>query len=325
VCATLAAICWINCTVTNPGERLELPAQVGSGLCTTESYWVSAADDYQLIDFGRGRKLERFGSYLIDRPCPAAENVRSMNPDRWASATARYKRRGGSDGVWTPGDGLPDQWVIRYPRFQLLLRPTPFGHLGVFPEQAENWNWLYDQISNSRFAWKVLNLFAYTGGSTLAAAAAGAQVVHVDAAENVVSWARRNAEYSGLQDAPIRWIGEDATKFVRREVRRGSHYDAIILDPPSYGHGPKGQVWKIEQHLQPLLAACGDLLAGQAGLVMLTCHSVGFNQRRLRRLLKDTCVPGSKQTIQSGALTLAAEDGRQLSSGSFARWSSEDE
>src|SRR5215469_2034541 len=218
-----------------------------------------AASDYQLVDFGRGRKLEQFGAYLLDRPSPAAEGQDRSDPQAWKLATARYDRTAGEHGDWRPvaadAPPLPERWTARYGPISLELKPTDFGHLGVFPEQAGNWDWIAGQIARAGRRLKVLNLFGYTGASTLAAAAAGAEVVHVDAARNTVDWARRNAEQSGLAPAPIRWIHEDAVTFVRRELKRNNGYDAVILDPPSYGHGAKAQTWKIDQ-LPALLADC---------------------------------------------------------------------
>jgi 23S rRNA (cytosine1962-C5)-methyltransferase len=282
---------------------------------------VFTPDQYQLIDFGRGRKLERFGPHVLDRTCPAAERLKPSLPNRWTEAEARFDRTDEGDGQWSPPDCLPDRWRIRHADWSFEVRPTPFGHVGLFPEQAENWDWLIQQLGAVSTAFRVLNLFAYTGGSTLAAATAGAETVHVDAAKNVVNWARRNAEQSALAGAPIRWICEDAATFVRRELRRGARYDALILDPPSYGRGPKGQVWKIDRHLEPLLDACGQLMQRRARLILLTCHTAGYSSNALRRLLARTCVAGNASQIEARMLTLSSSSGRQLPSGLVARWS----
>ncbi len=284
---------------------------------------VFAPDQYQLIDFGRGRKLERFGSLLIDRPCPAADGLSPLLPDRWTGAHARYQRSSNRDGQWLPPGALPDTWIVRHEGLVLELRPTPFGHLGIFPEQAENWDWLSEHLRTAGARPRVLNLFAYTGGSTLVAAAAGAEVVHVDAAKNIVDWARRNAELSALGDASIRWISEDAATFVRRERKRGASYNAVILDPPSYGHGPKGQVWKIEQHLESLLTACGELMQAGPRLVLLTCHTTSFTPVGLRQILRTTCLRDRNDRIETRPLTLCTKTGRHLPSGLVARWASD--
>jgi 23S rRNA (cytosine1962-C5)-methyltransferase len=224
-----------------------------------------ASDQYELVDFGMGRKLERFGAYLLDRPTLAAGDYVKRLPELWENVDARYTRTSGETGEWRGEVELPASWIIRHEPFALEIKPTPFGHLGVFPEQAENWDWIGERVHAFIAAHerrpKVLNLFAYTGGSTLAAATAGAEVVHVDAAANTVAWARRNAEVSGLSDAPIRWIVEDARRFVDRELRRGNRYDMVIADPPAYGHGPKGETWQILRDWCAMHDAVSSLLA----------------------------------------------------------------
>lgn len=211
-------------------------------------------------------------------------------------------------------------WQIAHGPLQFELRPTPFGHLGVFPEQAANWDWIGARIRRAKGPLRVLNLFAYTGGSTLAAAAAGAEVVHVDAAKNVVAWARRNAELSNLADAPIRWITEDARKFVRREINRGERYDAVILDPPSYGHGPGGEVWKIERHLPELLADCGKLTEGRREFLLLTCHSPSFGLAEAQACFADSIFGHCQNSGRAEPLFLSTADGRRLPSGIAVRW-----
>ena len=179
-------------------------------------------------------------------------------------ADARFDGRSEESGHWTCRRELPERWTITCGPWQFELKRTDFGHVGLFPEQVENWVWIGERVRAAGRPLRVMNLFAYTGGSTLAAAAAAAETVHVDAAKNTVAWARRNAELSGLSAAPIRWIAEDALKFVKRELRRGNRYDAVILDPPSYGHGPRGEVWRLSKHLPRLLSLCGELTAGRA-------------------------------------------------------------
>ena len=220
---------------------------------------------YELLDFGEGRKLERFGPWTLDRPCPAAQAAKGA-PRAWREATACFLGDRAADGEWSPA---PDRWTTPTTSilidlgagrsFRLELEPLPSGQIGVFPEQLANWRWIAARVAAQGPPLNVLNLFAYTGGITLAAAAAGAAVVHVDAARSVVARARQNAAASGLADRPIRWIAEDATKFCRREARRGNRYDAVILDPPTYGHGPQGDPWSIRRDLLPLLDLCGEL------------------------------------------------------------------
>ncbi len=273
-------------------------------------------EEYALLDFGEGRKLERFGRYLLDRPSPAAADAPLGDRTLWPQAHARYVRQTADRGRWSPSDVLPDHWTVRHRHFALQLKPTPFGHLGVFPEQAENWEWIGHQIAQAARPLKMLNLFGYTGASSLAAAAAGAgEVVHIDSAANVVDWAKRNAVSSGLADAPIRWITEDARKFVARELRRGNRYDAVILDPPSFGHGPKGQAWHVEQHLPDLVEQVCRLMTEEPAFLLLTCHSPQFPADRLKALLADQ-VSGRTTVVR---LTLNSTDGRKLDSGLAVR------
>ena len=338
---------------------------------------------YQLLDFSDGRRLERFGEVTLDRPCRAAEAFQRADPDSWLQADARFEGRENEKGRWTDRRELPQRWTVSLGPLCFELKRTAFGHLGLFPEQVENWEWIAhlpsplplgegkgegaagkedeergfrvqgsescdrkSEIRNPKSeipsdlsphpqslsghqpkvgrergdACKVLNLFAYTGGSTLAAAAAGAEVVHVDAAANVVAWARRNAELSGLADAPIRWIAEDALKFVKRELKRGNRYDAVILDPPSYGHGPRGEVWRLSKHLPRLLALCGELTAGRAKFMLLTCHTPGYEADQLAEMIKEHCIPAANGIMEAGPLSIRAADGRKLPSGVVVRW-----
>ena len=277
-------------------------------------------DQYELLDFGEGRKLERFGSYVIDRPALSADRARQAKPLGWQAANAQYVRPDHDSGSWLPEGGLPSSWTIAHPSCSLELRPTPFGQVGVFPEQAANWDWIVHHIGGSSRPWDVLNLFAYTGGSTLAAASAGARVVHVDAAKNVVEWARRNAELTGLHQAPIRWIKEDVRRFTKREVRRGNRYDAIILDPPSYGHGPRGEAWKIEPHLPDLLRDCRELTKNRLSMFLLSCHSPRWDAARLRAVLAEQLFGTKPPELMIGSLSLEAADGRRLPCGVAARW-----
>jgi len=285
--------------------------------------------DYELLDFGKGRKLERFGDLVVDRPSPAAEGYAPSRPDIWANAHAQFQRDG-QKGRWLGSRSGPLIVEMANPQIQFQLDLLPSGQIGIFPEQAANWRWLYRAIrvekvaalpgeSNKPASMKLLKLFAYTGGSTLAAAAAGASVVHVDAAKSVVDRARQNAMASGLADAPIRWIVEDAAKFAEREVRRGNRYDGIILDPPTYGHGPKGEAWKIDRDLPPLLEACGDLVNHQPRLLLATAHTADWNSNDLAELVTDLILGGADRSLETGTMELESGDGRKLSAGLFAR------
>jgi 23S rRNA (cytosine1962-C5)-methyltransferase len=289
-----------------------------------------------LLDFGGGRKLERFGPVVLDRPSPAAADARLDNERVWDRAAARFVPVDGSTsvgcgpkGVWTPRVPAPADWIVEHAPLRFELRRCDSGHVGLFPEQVDNWDWIARQVSATRaqdadVRPRVLNLFAYTGASTLAAAAAGAEVVHVDAAKGTVAWARRNAALSGLSEAPIRWIPEDARRFVAREQKRGNRYQGIILDPPSYGHGPAGQAWQIDRHLPDLLAACGRLLTEETGFLLLTCHSPDIGPAELSRHLREAVTAGrasDASNIDAHDLFLTTDDGRQLHSGVAARWS----
>jgi 23S rRNA (cytosine1962-C5)-methyltransferase len=285
--------------------------------------------DYELIDFGDARKLERLGEIVLDRPCPTAAGIAPARPESWHSAVARYDAPRVGDGRWSPSPAswAPADWQFAHEgavRFRIALDALPSGQIGVFPEQRENWDWLARQIvktqANGGRPLRILNLFAYTGGSTLAAAAAGAEVVHVDAARSVVERARQNVALSGLADRPIRWIVEDAPKFARRELKRGNRYVGVILDPPTYGHGPAGEVWKIADDLLPLLKVCGELTAENRALVLVTCHTPGIGPAELGAYLTDGIFGHCAEPPAAGSLALQTPEGRRLSSGVYARW-----
>jgi 23S rRNA (cytosine1962-C5)-methyltransferase len=282
--------------------------------------------DYELIDFGEGRKLERFGEWMLDRPAPAAMGVRKARPKAWSEITGKYAGERAAAGEWTPPI---DRWSAT-PELQVPLRsggsfsmsafPLPSGQIGVFPEQFENWQWLAKHVARSAEPVQALNLFGYTGGSTLALAAAGASVVHIDAAKSAVALTGANAHASGLGDRPIRRIAEDVLRFCRREVKRGNRYDAIVLDPPTYGHGPKGEEWQIKRDLLPLLELCGELTERRPKFVLLTCHSPGIGPAELSAYLSEGIFGACGQPPRTGELFLETAQGRRLPSGVFARW-----
>lgn len=287
--------------------------------------------NYELLDFGDGRKLEQFSGVILNRPCPAAEGVAKTMPELWAEQAGRFRGPRTGDGSWAPNykTWVPAEWQFVHEgtaSFRLGLEALPSGQVGVFPEQRENWDWIAKQVGRAKPqaadapALKVLNLFAYTGGSTLAAVAAGADVVHIDAAHASVDRAKQNAVLSGFGERSIRWIPEDALKFCQREVKRGNKYDAVILDPPTYGHGPKGQAWKINEHLLPLLQLCGELTEGQRKFVLVTCHSPGIGPGELSAYLADGIFGHCGQPPATGDLFLETADGRRLPSGVYARW-----
>ena len=239
--------------------------------------------DYEVIDCSQGEKLERWGKYLLVRPDPQVIWDTPKREKGWKHMNGHYHRSSKGGGEWEFFD-LPQEWTIHYnlpinKELTFHLKPFSFKHTGLFPEQAANWNWfstlIADAVKSGRPV-KVLNLFAYTGGATIAAAAAGASVTHVDASKGMVTWAKENAVSSGLKDAPIRWLVDDCVKFVEREIRRGNHYDAIIMDPPSYGRGPKGEIWKIEESVYPLVQLCSQILADDPLFFLINSYTTGL-------------------------------------------------
>ena len=231
--------------------------------------------DYEVIDTSAGEKLERWGQYILVRPDPQVIWNTPKVSRGWKKMNGHYHRSKKGGGEWEFFD-LPEQWTIRYRSLTFNLKPFSFKHTGLFPEQATNWDWFSEKIRNAGRPIKVLNLFAYTGGATLAAAAAGASVTHVDASKGMVAWAKENARSSGLGEAPIRWIVDDCMKFVEREIRRGNHYDAIIMDPPSYGRGPKGEIWKIEDSIYPFIRLCAKLLSPEPLFFLVNSYTTGL-------------------------------------------------
>lgn len=272
---------------------------------------------YQLIDSGDQRKLEQFGDYIIERPCSQAIWPLSLKPKRWKGATAAFSRQSGS--YWTEREPLPESWIIEVEGIKFKLSPTDFGHLGIFPEQSAQWRWMQDRIQEAKRPVSVLNLFAYSGGSTMACAIQGAKVCHVDASKGMVSWANDNAAANKLDKGAVRWIVDDVLKFLKRELRRGNTYDAIILDPPTFGRGSKGEVFKIERDIMLLLELCRDILSDQSLFFLYSCHTPGFTpivlEKQLRSLFPD-------KTLESGEMLLQGNDPSVVvPSGCYARWS----
>ena len=275
---------------------------------------------YQLLDTGKFQKLEQIGPWRVVRPAMQAVWRPHLPEREWSSADAIFTRFSGGDGRWEIRNRkLPDTWSLPVPEVgSMQIELTDFGHLGIFPEQHTNWGRLGNIIAplaKNGQSIQVLNLFAYTGGSTLACARAGAHVVHLDASKTSVAWARTNSEISGLQDKPIRWIVDDVQKFVAREVRRGTKYHGIILDPPSFGRGPKGETWKIEEMLPPLLDDLAQLLADDYLFFLLSSHSAGYTPLALTNLVTEIC-PVSSGKIVADEMTVAEQGtGRPLPSG----------
>jgi 23S rRNA (cytosine1962-C5)-methyltransferase len=275
---------------------------------------------YQLIDTGKFQKLEQVGPWRIVRPAMQAVWRPRLPEKEWSSADAIFTRFSGGDGRWEIRNRkLPEHWTIPVPAFGAMqIELTDFGHLGIFPEQHANWGRLSELIDPQVKAGRqiqVLNLFAYTGGSSLACARAGAHVVHLDASKTSVAWARTNAEVSGLQDKPVRWIVDDVQKFITRELRRGSKYHGIILDPPSFGRGPKGETWKIEEMLPPLLDDLSKLLADDYLFFLLSSHSEGYTPLALTNLVSEICPLGRGEIIADEMVVTEASSNRPLPSG----------
>lgn len=278
--------------------------------------------DYEVLDTSNGEKLERWGNYLLVRPDPQVVwNTPHTNPG-WKKKNGHYHRSSKGGGEWE-FFSLPQQWSIHYGKLTFQLKPFSFKHTGLFPEQAANWDRFSNLIQNANRPIKVLNLFAYTGGATLAAAAAGASVTHVDASKGMVAWAKENAASSGLSDAPIRWIVDDCQKFVEREIRRGNHYDAIIMDPPSYGRGPKGEIWKIEDAIHPLVSLCSQLLSDKPLFFLINSYTTGFAASVLTYLLGLEVVSKFGGHVVSDEIGLpVTQSGLVLPCGSSGRWTS---
>ncbi len=279
-------------------------------------------NEYFLIDSGGSRKLEKFGPFFIARPCAQAVWQPNLDEKEWNKADAIFTRD--PDNTWIKKSHLPESWIIETADIKFKLSPTDFGHLGIFPEQRPFWKWINDQVVQAKTAApqsiKVLNLFAYSGGSTLAAAKAGAQVCHLDASKGMVAWARENAALNQAQSLPIRWIVDDVSKFLARELRRGSRYDAIILDPPTFGRGGHGEIFKIEDDIIKLLQSCRHVLVDNPLFILFSCHTPGFTPITMRHLMQQM-MEGISGQIEAGEMTLTGDSKvLELPSGTYARW-----
>lgn len=277
--------------------------------------------DYEVIDCSSGEKLERWKDYILIRPDPQVIWDTPKVAKGWKQPNGHYHRSQKGGGEWEFFD-LPNQWTIQYESLTFHLKPFSFKHTGLFPEQAVNWSWFYDKIKQANRPIKVLNLFAYTGGATVAAAAAGAHVTHVDASKGMVTWAKENAVASGLFDAPIRWIVDDCVKFVEREIRRGNKYDAIIMDPPSYGRGPKGEIWKIEESVFPLVSLCTQLLTDDPLFFLINSYTTGLQPAVLSYMLS-TVLKKYNGFVSADEIGLPVSgNGLVLPCGASGRWES---
>ena len=275
--------------------------------------------DYTLLDASNGERLERWGKYTLIRPDPQIIWHAERGPE-WKKADASYKRSSSGGGAWSQ-NRLPESWTINYGELRFLIKPMGFKHTGLFPEQAANWDWFSELIKNAGRPIKVLNLFAYTGGATVAAAAAGASVVHVDAAKGMVAQAKENAALSGLADAPIRYIVEDCKKFVEREIRRGNKYDAVIMDPPSYGRGPGGEVWKLEECIDEFVALTANVLSDKPLFFLINSYTTGLSPLTMSYLLELNVKKRYGGHCDAGEITLPVkQSGAYLPCGGSARW-----
>ena len=275
--------------------------------------------NYELIDSGMEEKLERYGQVELVRPDPQALWSKTQPETRWDDVHATFSREG-REGQWKRIKDIPDAWPIEIGGLTMQIKPTSFKHTGVFPEQAPNWEWIRKTVALKPGA-SVLNLFGYTGGATIAAAQGGAAVTHVDASKTAVSWEKENADLSGVADMPIRWIIEDAITFVEREIKRGNKYDLILMDPPAFGHGPKDELWKFEEHFLALMKLCNELLSEKPLGILINGYAAGYSASAFAYNLE----PFAKKyggNVEYGELTIEESAGkRQLPCGIFARWS----
>ena len=275
--------------------------------------------EYELVDSGLGQKLEKYGPYTFARPDPEALWNRSLTAKEWDNTDLKFIRKS-TRTQWIIKEGVPKSWTVEFGGLTFSIKPTSFKHTGLFPEQLLNWQWMEEVIKNENRKVKVLNLFAYTGGASLAAARAGAEVCHVDGSKTAVAWARENAELSGLSEAPIRWIVEDVILFLKREIKRGNKYDAIIMDPPSFGHGPKDELWKIEESFLGLMQLCKEILSDDPLFVLINGYTAGYSPITYQNNLMDMMTE-NKGSIEVGELTIKESNTqRLLPCGIFARW-----
>lgn len=288
--------------------------------------WLSDKwTDYRLIDSASGEKLEYWGKYLLRRPEPQAIWTNKSNTKLWDTADAVYHRSSSGGGSWERHSKIDDRWQIKYKDLTFNIKPMGFKHTGLFPEQAVNWDWFGNLIKNANRPIRVLNLFAYTGGATVAALSAGAEVVHVDASKGMTSWAKENVASSGLADRPVRYIVDDVKKFVAREIRRERVYDAVIMDPPSYGRGPSGELWKIEDELYPLICDCVKLLSDKPLFFLVNAYATSISTSVIKNALMLSIKEkfGGKITADEIGLPMEEKGSMPLPCGLSVRWEGE--
>ena len=278
-------------------------------------------NDYKILDMADGQKLERWGDVVLVRPDPQIIWKEKTYPEKWKNINATYHRSKTGGGAWEYKRKMPNQWQIRYKELTFNIKPMGFKHTGLFPEQAVNWDWMMDKIRKSNRNIKVLNLFAYTGGATVACASAGASVCHVDSSKGMTTWAKENIESSGLKDRPVRLIVDDVVKFVNREIRRGNKYDAIIMDPPSYGRGAKGEVWQFENNIYDLVDLCTKVLSDNPLFFLINSYTTGISSTVLANILNLTVNKKHNGKIEAGEIGLPMENSKLiLPCGIYGRW-----
>lgn len=276
--------------------------------------------DYEILDMANGEKLERWGNIYLIRPDPQIIWKDKSYPNKWNMANARYNRSNTGGGAWEYKKRLPESWQIKYKNLTFNIKPMGFKHTGLFPEQAVNWDWMIKKIKDSKREINVLNLFAYTGGATVACLSAGAKVCHVDSSKGMTTWAKENVESSGLRDRPVRFIIDDVVKFVQREIRRERKYDAIIMDPPSYGRGKNGEVWQFENNIADLVELCTKVLSDDPLFFLINSYTTGISAKVLENILYLN-MKNVKGTISSGEIGLPMKDSKLvLPCGIYGRW-----
>ncbi len=278
-------------------------------------------EDYEIIDMANGQKLERWGKVILERPDPQIIWKEKTFPNKWNSANAKYNRSKTGGGSWEYKKGMPNVWQIHYKNLCFNIKPMGFKHTGLFPEQAVNWDWMIEKIKKENRKIKVLNLFAYTGGATVACLSAGASVCHVDSSKGMVSWAKENVVSSGLEKENVRYIVDDVIKFVKREIRRENKYDAIIMDPPSYGRGLNGEVWQFEENIEELVKLCMEVLSDKPLFFLINSYTTGISSKVLENILKISISKKHKGKFESGEIGLPMTNSELiLPCGIYSRW-----
>lgn len=278
-------------------------------------------NDYQILDMANGEKLEKWNNITLVRPDPQIIWKQKTYPEKWKKADAKYSRSNTGGGAWNYNKKLPSAWQVKYKDLVFNIKPMGFKHTGLFPEQAVNWDWMINKIISTNKEIKVLNLFAYTGGATVACLSAGASVCHVDSSKGMVSWAKENVTSSGLQDRKVRYIVDDVVKFVNREIRRGNKYDAIIMDPPSYGRGANGEVWQFENNIYDLVELCTNVLSDNPLFFLINSYTTGISSKVLENILNLTVNKEHNGKVSSGEIGLPMENSKLvLPCGIYGRW-----